>query len=322
MKEEIVIPSHNLITEVVGSEDKFIKIISREFATKIFVKGNKLIVEGEDEKVKKIKKLIESIIKGVKAGYSLNPYDLMYAINQAKRGKEVDFTEIYSHAIRVSLKGKVVAPKTYGQLRYVKAIEKNDIIFAIGPAGTGKTYLAMAMAINYLINERVKKIILTRPVVEAGESLGFLPGNIEEKVNPYLRPLYDAMFDMMSYEKFNRLAQFGQIEIAPLAYMRGRTLNDAFIILDEAQNTNPDQMKMFLTRIGINSKAIITGDITQIDLPSHKKSGLIIIQDILKNIDGIEFVYLSSEDVVRHPLVQRIIEAYNEYEKRKRSKQS
>ncbi len=313
MTKDITIPQHNLLTELVGPEDRHIKLISKNFNIKIFTKGNKLFLEGEKTEIEKIENLINSIIEAIKAGYTITGYDLMYGINQTKKGEIVNYSDIFKNAIKVSLKGKMIIPRTYGQAYYIKEIEKNDIVFAIGPAGTGKTYLAMAMAINYLINERVKKIILTRPVVEAGESLGYLPGNIEEKVNPYLRPLYDAIFDMMSYEKFVRLSHTGAIEIAPLAYMRGRTLNDSFIILDEAQNTNPEQMKMFLTRLGVNSKTVITGDITQIDLPVDKKSGLIQIQQILKKIEGIKFVYLTSDDVVRHYLVQRIIDAYEKY---------
>ncbi len=313
MKKEITISEQHLLTEIVGPEDKYIKLISRSFDIKIFTKGNKIVLEGEQVEIEQIEDIINSIIDAVKKGYRITSYDLMYGINQIKKGKRVNYSEIFENVIKVSLKGKIVVPRTYGQVHYIKEIERNDIVFAIGPAGTGKTYLAMAMAINYLIRERVKKIILTRPVVEAGESLGYLPGNIEEKVNPYLRPLYDAIFDMMSYEKFVRLSHTGAIEIAPLAYMRGRTLNDAFIILDEAQNTNPEQMKMFLTRLGVNSKAVITGDITQIDLPTAKKSGLIQIQRILKKIEGIKFVYLTSDDVVRHYLVQRIIDAYEKY---------
>ncbi|MBN1897154.1 MAG: PhoH family protein [Spirochaetes bacterium] len=314
MKKEITIPEKHHVSEVAGPEDKFIKLISKNFSLKIFVKGNRLILEGEEKELDQIVKLFHSIMDAIKNGYNISSYDVTYGINQIKRGQVVNYNEIFKNAIKVSLKGKIIVPRTYGQACYIEDIKNYDIVFSIGPAGTGKTYLAMALAINYLIDERVKKIILTRPVVEAGESLGYLPGNIEEKVNPYLRPLYDAIFDMMSYEKFVRLSHTGVIEIAPLAYMRGRTLNDAFIILDEGQNTNPEQMKMFLTRVGVNSKVVITGDITQIDLPVEKKSGLILIQSILKDIDGVKFSYLTSEDVVRHYLVQRIIDAYERHD--------
>ncbi len=315
MKREVTIDNHHIISDILGSEDKFLKIIAKSFDIQIHAKGNKIIFE-DGNKVDKVDYLLKLIIKTVEKGYRVNSYDLAYAINQILKGNKIDFTEIFSKGIRVALKGKIIYPRTYKQLEYINAILDNDIITSIGPAGTGKTYLAMAVAINHLEEGKVKKIILTRPVVEAGESLGFLPGNLEEKINPYLRPLYDAIFDMMSYEKFLRLSKTGSIEIAPLAYMRGRTLNDAFIILDEAQNTNPEQMKMFLTRIGINSKAVLTGDITQVDLPSTKASGLVQIQDILKNISEIQFIYFTSDDVVRHYLVQRIVEAYEKHNKK------
>jgi phosphate starvation-inducible PhoH-like protein len=314
MRKEIIIEENHLIPEITGPEEKNLKLLMKNFENlKIYTKGHKIILESTSEIVNLIENLINSIIEAVKQGFPISSYDIIYGINQAKNNKIVNYTELFSNYIRVPLKGKLIVPRTYGQLEYIKAIENYDIVFSIGPAGTGKTYLAMALAINYLMNERVKKIILTRPVVEAGESLGFLPGKIEEKVDPYLRPLYDAIFDMISYEKFVRFTNTSVIEIAPLAYMRGRTLNDAFIILDEAQNTNPEQMKMFLTRLGVNSKAVITGDITQIDLPPEKKSGLIVIQDILKDIKEIKFVYLKSEDIVRHHLVQKIIDAYEKF---------
>ncbi len=315
MKKEIEIESTHLVSNIVGSEDKFLKLIKQHFPVEIYTKGNRIILEGDDDLINKCEKLLTAVIEAVKNRFHLTTYNIIYGIRRVLNNKEINFTDIFSRAIKVALKGKMIIPRTYGQVKYLDYIEKNDIVFAIGPAGTGKTYLAMAMAINYLVNEKVKKIILTRPVVEAGENLGFLPGNLEEKVNPYLKPLHDAIFDMMSYEKYLRYSNTGIIEIAPLAYMRGRTLNDAFIILDEAQNTNPEQMKMFLTRIGVNSKTVITGDITQIDLPFSKKSGLILIQDILQDIEGIKFAYFSSDDVVRHYLVQRIIEAYDKYYK-------
>ncbi|MBU1078174.1 MAG: PhoH family protein [Spirochaetes bacterium] len=315
MKKEITIDNHQILSDILGSEDRFLKTISKSFDVKVRAKGNTIFFE-DGKEVEKVEGLLNLIIDTVKKGYRVNSYDLAYAIRQINKGLKVDFTEIFSKNIKVALKGKIVYPRTYKQLEYINAILGHDIVCSIGPAGTGKTYLAMAVAINYLLEEKVKKIILTRPVVEAGESLGYLPGNLEEKINPYLRPLYDAIFDMMSYEKFTRLSSTGQIEIAPLAYMRGRTLNDAFIILDEAQNTNTEQMKMFLTRIGINSKAVLTGDITQVDLPNSKSSGLVHIQEVLKKIQDIRFIYFSSDDVVRHYLVQRIVEAYEEYYKK------
>ncbi len=314
MSKEITIENPNILSDILGSEDKVIKNIANSFDIKIHAVGNKVIIE-DNKNADKAEYLFNLIINTVKNGYQLNSYNLSYAVKQIKKGNEVDFTKIFSKSIKVSLKGKLIYPRTYGQLYYINSILANDIVVAIGPAGTGKTYLAMAIAINYLMENKVKKIILTRPVVEAGESLGFLPGNLEEKVNPYLRPLYDAIYDMMSYEKFFRLSNTGMIEIAPLAYMRGRTLHDAFVILDEAQNSSREQIKMFLTRLGVNSRAVLTGDVTQIDLPGENKSGLVQIQKILKEIDGIKFVYLSSDDVVRHFLVQRIVDAYEKHSK-------
>jgi len=229
--------------------------------------------------------------------------------------------DYFLNNIPVSSKKKFIVPRSEGQKEYIEAIRKNDLVIAIGPAGTGKTYLAMAMAVNALVKKQVSRIILARPAVEAGERLGFLPGDLYEKVNPYLRPLYDALFDMMEADRASRLMDKGIIEIAPLAFMRGRTLNDSFIILDEAQNTTSEQMKMFLTRLGFNSKAVITGDITQIDLPPEKVSGLVEAEEILRGVEGVRFVYFSERDVVRHKLVQRIIRAYEEYEKSRNKRQ-
>jgi phosphate starvation-inducible PhoH-like protein len=241
-----------------------------------------------------------------------SPADVRYLIEQVKAGTRVD--GVLSDVVRVTHWGEEIRAKTVGQHQYVDAVRNSDVIFAIGPAGTGKTYLAVAMAIDFFKREKVKRIILTRPAVEAGEELGFLPGDIQAKVSPYLRPLYDAMFDMIPVSEFEKLTEYGRIEMAPLAFMRGRTLNNSFVILDEAQNTTPTQMKMFLTRLGFNSKAIITGDITQVDL-EERVSGLISVQQILQGIEGISFVYLDKSDVVRHPLVARIIEAYAERER-------
>jgi phosphate starvation-inducible PhoH-like protein len=229
--------------------------------------------------------------------------------------RSVSLEDVFLDAVYVSAKKKVITPKSLAQKRYIDAMRKHDLVIGIGPAGTGKTYLAMAMAVASLMKQEVDRIVLTRPAVEAGEKLGFLPGDIAEKVNPYLRPLYDALHDMMDFERASRLVERGVIEVAPLAFMRGRTLNDSFVILDEAQNTGSDQMKMFLTRLGFHSKAVITGDITQVDLPENKVSGLIEVQGILKKIEGIAFVYFSDKDVVRHPLVQDIVKAYEAYEK-------
>ncbi|NMB14379.1 MAG: PhoH family protein, partial [Gallicola sp.] len=245
----------------------------------------------------------------------LTDQQLNYTIDSVLIGKGEELEKLLVEPISYTASGKILRAKTLGQYKYIDAIKKNDIVFGIGPAGTGKTYLAMAMAIKAFKNNEVRRIILTRPAVEAGESLGFLPGDLQEKIDPYLRPLYDALFDILGFENYQRLVEKGLIEVAPLAYMRGRTLDDSYIILDEAQNTTSQQMKMFLTRIGYGSKAVITGDITQVDLPRGKKSGLVSASNILKDIKGIEFMTFRKEDVVRHPLVQRIIEAYEKDDK-------
>jgi len=249
-------------------------------------------------------------------GYNLKPEDIRYAVNSIASGSETSLKDLFLNNIPVSSKRRFIIPKTETQRLYIDAIKKYDIVIGIGPAGTGKTYLAMAMAINALLKKQISRIVLARPAIEAGEKLGFLPGDLYEKVNPYLRPLYDALFDMMEAEKAAKLIESGVIEIAPLAFMRGRTLNDSFIILDEAQNTTSEQMKMYLTRLGFNSKTVITGDVTQIDLPSGKTSGLIEITKILEDIEDISFVHFSDKDVVRHKLVQKIVKAYEKYEKR------
>ncbi len=262
-----------------------------------------------------MRRLFEKLLDVIESNHVPTLAEVRYLITQVKGHNGVD--GVLSDVVRVTHWGEEIRPKTVGQHRYVEAIRNNDIVFAIGPAGTGKTYLAVAMAINYLKTERVKRIILTRPAVEAGEELGFLPGDIEAKVSPYLRPLYDAIFDMIPAREFEKLTEHGRIEMAPLAFMRGRTLNNSFVILDEAQNTTSIQMKMFLTRLGFNSKAVITGDVTQVDL-AEEKSGLMAVQRILQGIEGISFVYLDKSDVVRHPLVARIIEAYERADREKR----
>jgi phosphate starvation-inducible PhoH-like protein len=270
-------------------------------------RGETIRIEGESEEVERVRSLFEKLLSLIGKNHYPSPADVRYLIEQVKAGVRVD--GVLSDVVRVTHWGEEIRAKTVGQHRYVDAVRESDVVFAIGPAGTGKTYLAVAMAIDYLKREKVKRIILTRPAVEAGEELGFLPGDIQAKVSPYLRPLYDAMFDMIPVSEFEKLTEYGRIEMAPLAFMRGRTLNNSFVILDEAQNTTSTQMKMFLTRLGFNSKAIITGDITQVDL-EERASGLISVQDILQGIEGISFVYLDKSDVVRHPLVARIIEAY------------
>jgi phosphate starvation-inducible PhoH-like protein len=280
----------------------------------ISARGNKILIQGEEPLTRRAINLINEIRSLSSEGFNLNAEDLRLVLQSSS--SEPSLKELFANNIPVASKKRYIIPKTEVQRQYVEAIKTNDIVIGIGPAGTGKTYLAMAMAINSLLKKEVSRIVLARPAIEAGEKLGFLPGDIYEKVNPYLRPLYDALFDMMDAEKAGKLIEKGIIEIAPLAFMRGRTLNDSFIILDEAQNTTSEQMKMYLTRLGFNSKTVITGDTTQIDLPHGKVSGLVEIENILKGIEGIKFIYFTEKDVVRHRLVQEIVKAYERYEKR------
>ncbi|NCO83163.1 MAG: hypothetical protein COZ31_11570 [Nitrospirae bacterium CG_4_10_14_3_um_filter_44_29] len=272
-------------------------------------------MQGESESTARAEKLINELRSISLDGYLLKPEDIRYAIKSAAAGDKTSIKDLFLNNIPVSSKKRFIIPKTEIQRQYIEAMRNYDIVIGIGPAGTGKTYLAMAMAINALLKKQVSRIVLARPAVEAGEKLGFLPGDMYEKVNPYLRPLYDALFDMIEAEKASKFIESGIIEIAPLAFMRGRTLNDSFIILDEAQNTTSEQMKMYLTRLGFNSKTVITGDITQIDLPAGKLSGLIEAEKILSGIEGIKVIYFSEKDVVRHKLVQEIVKAYERYEK-------
>ncbi len=300
-----------------GSHDRHLHMLEKAFGVTIGGRGENLIIEGEADSAQRAEKAIMDIAALSKEGFRLTSEDVAYAISAAKHETFSPLEQHYQKdAIPIYGKKRSIIPKSPAQQAYIETIRHHDLVFAIGPAGTGKTYLAMAMAVSALVNREVERIILARPAVEAGEKLGFLPGDMIEKVNPYLRPLYDALYDMMDDEKARRLLERGSIEIAPLAFMRGRTLNDSFIILDEAQNTTSEQMKMFLTRLGFNSKAVITGDITQIDLPVGCRSGLIEIQGILKKIPGIKFTYFSEKDVMRHGLVQEIIKAYGRAEKK------
>lgn len=294
-----------------GAHDVNIKSIEKELKVKLTLRGDYLKISGTTSNIKKAGQLVEYLLEGLRSGSDeIGKSDLSYLITNLKKDKQKQhMTGLDTGIIRTS-GGKQIGPKTIGQNEYVEAIKKHDIVFGIGPAGTGKTYLAMACAVEALKKQEVRRIILTRPAIEAGESLGFLPGDMQAKISPYLRPLYDALYDMMEAERIEKYIETGIIEVAPLAYMRGRTLNDAFIILDEAQNCTAEQMKMFLTRLGFDSKAVITGDMTQSDLPNAKPIGLLQAQDILKEINGIKFIYFSGSDVVRHTLVQRIIEAY------------
>lgn len=297
-----------------GANDENFRHLAENCQAEIAARGGEINIRGEEKDVDEALNVIHNLLDIVKSEHQLNLTDINYALSVIKRGENFSNRDVVSGTILTTARGKAVKAKTIGQKRYVQAIAQNDIVFAIGPAGTGKTYLAVVMAVQALRNKEVQRIILVRPAVEAGEKLGFLPGDLIEKVNPYLRPLYDGLFDVLGFEVAQRYMEKNIIEIAPLAYMRGRTLNDAFIILDEAQNTTSQQMKMFLTRLGFGSKAVITGDVTQVDLPKDNFSGLIEIQKILKGIPGMSFEYLTRDDVVRHPLVQKIIDAYEVYE--------
>ncbi len=301
-----------------GSFDENIKMIEKEYGVDIINRGGTLKVCGEDVDVVKASKALQGLIMLINKGEQLNEQNVRYCISLVNDGNDDKLPSIASDCICITMAGKPVKPKTLGQKKYVDTITKNTIVFGVGPAGTGKTYLAVAMAVKAFRAKEVNRIILTRPAVEAGEKLGFLPGDLQQKVDPYLRPLYDALFDMLGADNFQKYQEKGNIEVAPLAYMRGRTLDDSFIILDEAQNTTPEQMKMFLTRLGFNSKIVVTGDITQIDLPDGKRSGLKEAVKILKGIPDIETVRFSEKDVVRHRLVQDIIKAYEKVSEKKR----
>ncbi len=296
-----------------GNADQNAKIIEEHFGVHLVCRGTEVKITGESEAVSKAQRTVDTLLAMIAKDGTLSEQNVRYVITLVEQGSEQSMVQMNNSCIAVTVKGKPVKPKPLGQKKYTDAIQNNTITFGIGPAGTGKTYLAVAMAVRAFRDEQVSRIILTRPAVEAGEKLGFLPGDLQDKVDPYLRPLYDAMFDMMGPENFQRNMEKGCIEVAPLAYMRGRTLDDSFIILDEAQNTTPEQMKMFLTRLGFNSKAIVTGDVTQIDLPNAGRSGLIEAVKVLKNIDDIAIMRLTEKDVVRHKLVQDIITAYERY---------
>jgi len=309
-KQTVHLEDVNLARILFGEKDRHIAQIEKALKIEIQIRGTDLTFRGKPSACQLASSLIQSLYRLVARGYVLHPPDVEQAIRILQSDPAQSLADIFLDSITLSSRNLPITPKTPTQKIYADAIRRNDIVFAWGPAGTGKTYLAMAMAVAALLNREVDRIILTRPAVEAGEKLGFLPGDLAEKVNPYLRPLYDALHDMMDFEKAQKLVERGVIEVAPLAFMRGRTLNHSFVILDEAQNTTIEQMKMFLTRLGFDSKAVITGDITQIDLPSGKKSGLIDALDVLESVEGIAFLEFTDRDVVRHPLVQKIIQAY------------
>jgi len=313
MTEQVKLEEYSIaqLNNICGNHDENFKMIEDALKVEISLRGDELSLTGKDsENFEEAKKVIFALLKLVSKGINISRRDVIYALKLVKEDKLNRIDELYNVKITKTASGKMIYPKTLGQKEYYYALKNNDVVFGIGPAGTGKTYLAVVFAVDALKNNLVKKIVLTRPAVEAGENLGFLPGDLKEKVDPYLRPLYDALHDMLGVEQTERLIEKGVIEIAPLAYMRGRTLEDAYVILDEAQNTTDNQMKMFLTRLGFNSKMIITGDVTQIDLPRGVESGLVRAMDILNNVKGISFIYLTAMDVVRHPVVQRIIERY------------
>jgi len=312
MEKSIGSGSQRELQILFGAHDENIKTLEKEFKVAILLRGEEIKIKGPANGIKQASALIKRALNTIRAGNEdFGKKDLCYLIADLKASCKIDPLSLADNNILRSHKSKLIGPKTKGQNEYVEAIKKYDIVFGIGPAGTGKTYLAMASAVEAFKKQEVRRIILTRPAIEAGESLGFLPGDMYEKISPYLRPLYDALYDMMEVETIEKYLESGIIEVAPLAYMRGRTLNDAFIILDEAQNCTAEQMKMFLTRLGFDSKAVITGDITQSDLPDGKPIGLLQAKEILQNIEGIKFIYFGGSDVVRHVIVQKVIEAYD-----------
>lgn len=315
---QLIFDDNDTLRQICGEGERNLKLVEDAFKVRIGQRGNKLSFSGSSRQVDLAEKVVLDTYQLAKKGHQVTEGDFHQALKMIVADNAVDIDTIFLESLPLSGKNHRVAPKSIHQREYLDAIRTNDLVFGVGPAGTGKTYLAMAMAVAALLSKSVTRIILTRPAVEAGEKLGFLPGDLMEKVNPYLRPLYDALHDMMSLEKAQKLVEKGVIEVAPLAFMRGRTLNDSFIILDEAQNTTPEQMKMFLTRLGYNSKMVVTGDVTQVDLPPERASGLIRVRDVLRDVEGCAFINFSDVDVVRHPLVQRIVMAYDTHEQAKR----
>jgi phosphate starvation-inducible PhoH-like protein len=309
---KIAIPDEG-VESLFGTHDENLKHLETLFGVRIRTTGNELLLEGESADTARAEKVLDQLAGLIRGGYRLAKGDVKTAAQLVLQDEHVDLAEYFVRSSTKTSGKRQVVPKSVTQKRYLDAIEQRDIVFGIGPAGTGKTYLAMAQAVSFLLAKRVSRIILARPAVEAGEKLGFLPGDLQEKVNPYLRPLYDALYDMIEIDRVERLIERGTIEVAPIAFMRGRTLNDAFVILDEAQNTTSEQMKMFLTRLGFGSKAVITGDITQIDLPTGRTSGLVEAMKVIGKVEGIAFIHFDERDVVRHSLVQQIVKAYEAY---------
>lgn len=316
VSKKIDFPDNDLIGMLCGEHNAHVKLLEKKIGLSINVRGNGITLRGGDWEIELAEIVLNQLYGLIKNEYPIYINDVEYAIRILSGDQSADLKRIFLDKVYIASNKKVITPKSINQKEYIDCIRRFDIVFAIGPAGTGKTYLAMAMAIACLVKKEVKRVVLARPAVEAGERLGFLPGDLYEKVNPYLRPLYDALHDMMDFEDASHLIQKGVIEVAPIAFMRGRTLNDSFVILDEAQNATTEQMKMFLTRLGFSSKAVITGDVTQTDLPEGKTSGLIEARGLLEGINGIKFVYFSRDDVIRHPLVQEIIDAYEKYEQK------
>ena len=311
------------VVKLLAEHEEILRLVEQSFPVKVYARGSSLSIKGDDEAlIKKLENLLVQYAELSLSGHKFNSAEIRYGLHSIQNGETVNLRSLYNDIVCISNRGKAIRPYTNGQKGYIQAIRDNDITFGIGPAGTGKTYLAVAQAVAYLKSAKISRIILVRPVVAAGERLGYLPGDMNEKVAPYLRPLYDAFYELLPAERFDRYFEKGVIELAPLAYMRGRTLNDSFIILDEAQNTTPEQIKMFLTRLGFGSKAVITGDVTQVDLPGTKESGLKVVQDILKGVPGVSFIKLNDGDVVRHEIVQRIVRAYEDYDRRRAEKQA
>ncbi len=317
-KTRLIFSDINLASQLFGEYNRNLKRIAELTDVSIHARGNTIFIQGDSIAENLVKKILNQLYGLLKDGYPIYPNDVEYAVRILSEDDRIKLKDIFLDTVYITSKKRPVIPKSQAQKEYIDAIRSSDMVFGIGPAGTGKTYLAMAMAVAEFSKGKVNRIILTRPAVEAGEALGFLPGDLAQKIDPYLRPLYDALHDMMQFEKVSNLIEQGVIEVAPLAFMRGRTLNDSFVILDEAQNTTSEQMKMFLTRIGFSSKAVITGDITQIDLPVDKPSGLIEAKKILQEIEGIKFIFFSKKDVVRHGLVQKIIKAYEDLDAQKK----
>ncbi len=320
-EKSLLLPDIDIMHDIFGDFDENINIIQKEYKVSVFSREDEIKIRGEENAADKAAEVLSSLIELAVKKEPVTEQRVRYAISMVNDGAGAQIGSVSSDCVCITHTGKPVKPKTVGQSKYVESIKKNTIVFGIGPAGTGKTYLAVALAVRAFKAHEVQRIILTRPAVEAGEKLGFLPGDLQNKVDPYLRPLYDALFDMMGSEAFQRNMERGLIEVAPLAYMRGRTLDDSFIILDEAQNTTPEQMKMFLTRLGFNSKMVITGDITQIDLPDARRSGLVEAVKVLKNVEDIDILRFSEKDVVRHRLVQSIVKAYEDYNDKKRNRE-